>query len=172
MAPTREASIRLKGLQIASLQFVFNVGVARSPVNILPTRTLFHKNAFASYASQDRDQVIAPVQGMETALKGLKVFVDVVMLRSGQSWEQELWKEISSADVFYLFWCRHARSSPWVEKEWRYALQERGLDFIYPVPLETPKFAPPPMELEAKHFYDPLLAFGSRDHGRLGASRS
>jgi hypothetical protein len=32
-------------------------------------------------------------------------------------------------------------------------------DFIDPVPLEGPEYAPPPRELAAKHFNDPLLAF-------------
>jgi hypothetical protein len=71
---------------------------------------------------------------------------------------------IPEADVFYLFWCRHAKSSSWVEKEWRCALNKRGLDFIDPVPLESPEDAPPPLELAAKHFNDPLLAFLRSGH--------
>jgi hypothetical protein len=55
--------------------------------------------------------------------------------------------------------CRHAKSSEWVEKEWRWALQAKGKDFINPIPLETPDLAPPPQELAASHFNDPLLAF-------------
>jgi TIR domain len=102
--------------------------------------------------------VIARVQGMETAWKGLRVFVDVANLRAGQHWEEQLWSQISQADVFYLFWCRHARESDWVEKEWRFALERRGLDFIDPVPLEPPEYAPPPPELAVKHFNDPWVA--------------
>jgi hypothetical protein len=41
---------------------------------------------------------------MGAAYSGLDVFVDVVKLRSGQDWEEELRKHIASADVFYLFW--------------------------------------------------------------------
>lgn len=49
--------------------------------------------------------------------------------------------------------------SEWVAQEWRYALATKGMEFVDPVPLETPDVAPPPPELAAKHFYDPLLAF-------------
>lgn len=68
-------------------------------------------------------------------------------------------KHISEADVFYLFWCRHAKQSEWVSKEWHLALHSKGLDFIDPVPLESPTDAPPPPELAEKHFSDPVLAF-------------
>jgi hypothetical protein len=161
------ASLRVNGMQIARTNFALNVGTAAPSVSTVSARAALHKKAFASYASEDRDAVIARVQGMETALKGLHVFVDVVDLRSGQYWEQELWNVIPKSDIFYLFWCRQPRSSEWVRKEWQCALKERGLDYIDPVPLESPEFAPPPPELAAKHFNDPLVAFlVSGDHPR------
>jgi hypothetical protein len=50
-----------------------------------------------------------------------------------------------------------------VQKEWRYALRAKGLDFIDFVPLEPPEKAPPPRELaHKKHFNDPILAFISK----------
>jgi hypothetical protein len=48
-------------------------------------------------------------------MPSLDVFVDVIKLRSGQYWEQELRKEIPRNDVFYLFWSRHAMASTWVD---------------------------------------------------------
>jgi hypothetical protein len=104
-------------------------------------------------------EVLNRVQGIEVAYKGLDVFVDIINLRSGQDWERELADRISNSDVFYLFWCRHAMHSEWVAKEWQSALAAKGREFIDPVPLETPDVAPPPPELAAKHFNDPLLAF-------------
>jgi hypothetical protein len=145
------ASVRLNGLQIATLDFLLHVAVHTPPVvGPILTHTNVHTTAFASYASEDRDHVLARIQGMEAAAKHLKVFVDVVNLRSGQLWEQELWRVIPESDVFYLFWCRHAKRSDWVDKEWRCALDKRGLDFIDPVPLEPARFATPPKELAAK----------------------
>lgn len=159
------ASIRLDGMQIGRISFLLTVGPTVQPLGAVPIPdTKIHKTAFASYASQDRDHVIARVQGMEAAAKHLKVFVDVVDLRSGDLWEHKLWDVIPQSDIFYLFWCRHAQASPWVEKEWRCAVTKRGLDFIDPVPLESPDHAPPPTELASKHFNDPLLAFIKGTH--------
>ena len=164
------ASIRVDGAQIATMHFVLDVG-RPADIGLIPATLTMHRNAFASYASEDRDHVIARVQGMEKA--GLNVFVDVTTLRSGEDWEAKLWRVIPESDVFYLFWCRHAKNSPWVEKEWRCALRERGLDFIDPVPLEAPEHATPPPELASKHFNDPLLYFlSSRDHPLKSSSAS
>jgi hypothetical protein len=152
------ASIRLNGCEIAKMSFVLRVGPPRLDHGEIPSQTAVHRKAFASYASQDRVEVLNRIQGMEAAYKGLRVFVDVAALRSGQKWEQELSQRVSDADVFYLFWCRHASKSEWVSKEWHWALQAKGENFIDPIPLETPELAPPPKELAAKHFNDPLLA--------------
>ena len=153
------ASIRLNGCEIAKMSFVVRVGPPRLDLGEIPSHTAVHRKAFASYARKDRVEVLNRVQGMEAAYKGLRVFVDVAALRSGQNWEKELSQRVSDADVFYLFWCRHASKSKWVSKEWHWALQAKGENFIDPIPLETPELAPPPKELAAKHFNDPLLAF-------------
>jgi hypothetical protein len=141
------------------MDFVLTVARVAGKPSRVPAALTRHRKAFASYASEDRDAVLARVQGMEKVAPWLKVFVDVVDLRSGATWDQELQRAIYESDVFYLFWCRHARASKWVEREWRCAYQNRGLDFIDPVPLEPPGSAPPPGELAAKHFNDPLLPF-------------
>ena len=153
------ASIRLNDCEIARMSFLLRVGRAEPRVEQVPSTTTTHRKAFASYASEDRVAVLERVQGMEAAWKGLDVFVDVMSLRSNQNWQPELVKQISEADVFYLFWCHHAKASEWVSKEWRLALQAKGLEFIDPVPLESPEKSPPPPELAGKHFNDPVLAF-------------
>lgn len=153
------ASIRLNGFEIARMSFLVRVGPTSLKIDEIPSQITSHRRAFASYASEDRAEVLSRVQGMEAAYKGLDVFVDVIDLRSGQNWERELAERIAKSDVFYLFWCCHAKKSEWVEKEWRQALAAKGPDFIDPVPLQGPGLAPPPSELAAKHFNDPLLAF-------------
>jgi uncharacterized protein YegL len=153
------AVIRINDLEITRLYFIIEVGSEASPAQPISTREQRHRKAFASYASADRDEVLPRIQGIQKA--GLEVFFDVFSLRSGQYWEQELWKEIPSKDIFYLFWSDNARKSTWVEKEWRCALQTRGLDFIDPVPLVSPEKVPPPPELATKHFNDWILAFMS-----------
>jgi TIR domain len=111
------------------------------------------KTAFASYTSKDRRRVLARVQGIEKL--GVKVFIDTHGLRSNDQYKTRIFQAIDSADIFYLFWSRHAQHSNWVDQEWRYGFKQKGLGFIDPVPLVDPRKAPPPAELaEHKHFND------------------
>jgi len=103
-----------------------------------------------------RGEVLRRVQGIKAT--GIDVFLDVASIRAGDNWKEELLNGIRAADIFYLFWSVAASKSHWVEKEWRFALQERGLDYIHPVPLVDPIVAPPPAELASRHFNDLLLA--------------
>jgi hypothetical protein len=96
---------------------------------------------------------------MRKAAPNLEVFIDVASLRSGQRWEAELRRVVPTRDVFYLFWSREASQSEWVEREWRLALEQRGLAYIDPVPLVSPAEVPPPRELVELHFNDWMLAY-------------
>ena len=119
-------------------------------------------SAFASYATEDRDDVLARIQGMQQVARHLEIFFDVVSLRSGNRWEERLKSEILERDVLYLFWSRAARASRWVDKEWRTAYRARGLDGVEPVPLEPPDVSPPPPELSSLHFGDSTLQIRRR----------
>ncbi len=147
------------GLQIARVPL--QLLVAAKAVPAAPTTQPLHhiRKAFASYASPDRDEVIGRIQGMQKIAPDLDVFLDVVNLRSGEDWEKKLWQVIPESDVFYLFWSAAAKASPWVEKEWRCALNSRGEEFIDPVPLVSPEEVRPPDELSKKHFNDWILAY-------------
>jgi hypothetical protein len=155
------ASIMVNGLEVADIRF--SIEVSSTPAvakdSHIEANTRIHRSAFASYASQDRDAVLARIQGMQKVMPSLEVFLDAMSLRSGENWGRRLFEEIPKADIFYLFWCRHARESRWVRREWRCAFKAKGIDFIDPIPLESPKNAPPPEELKGKHFNDPILAF-------------
>ena len=153
------ASIRVDGVEIARLDFTLSVGSGRSLRRRKHQSVVRHRTAFASYAHEDRTEVMKRVQGICKAVPTLTVFVDVVTLRSGQYWEEEIRTRIPRSDVFYLFWSRHARASKWVDAEWRMAYAAKGLDFIDPVPLEPATMAPPPDELAARHFDDPLMPY-------------
>ena len=130
-----------------------------------------YRKAFASYASEDRDAVLARIQGMQKVAPDLDVFLDALALRSGEQYERRLLALIPVQDVFYLFWSEHAKRSSWVEKEWRCAFHTRGSEFIDPVPLVSPRIVPPPPELADKHFDDWVLAFMSGKQGRRRAKR-
>ena len=154
-----KADVYLNGLQIAQVCFHINVEEEASSVELMPIEVKVIQKAFASYASEDRAKVLGRIQGMQKILPKLEVFIDVVSLRSGQKWEQELWKVIPTYDVFYLFWSVNAKGSYWVDKEWRCALKTRDLDYIDPIPLVSPEEAPPPPELASKHFNDWMLPY-------------
>jgi hypothetical protein len=66
-------------------------------------------------------------------------------------------KNIKGRDIFYLFWSPNAKQSKYVEREWKFALDQRGIDFIHPIPLTDPEKAPPPAELAGLHFRDIYL---------------
>lgn len=114
-------------------------------------------SAFVSYASQDRNRVAMIIQGVKKARPDMDIFFDVDSLRSGDDWEEALWREIDKRDVLFLCWSKYARDSKWVDAEWRYAFKNKGPDSIEPVPIDPPGSCPPPDELSRKHFNDKLL---------------
>lgn len=152
-------SVCVEGVPIMEMRFLIRVGEAAAASAPLATETQRYRSAFASYSSKDRAEVFKRIQGIHQVAPDLDIFVDVDSLHSGQDWEKELWRQISGRDVFFLFWSSNALKSKWVEKEWRFALEKRGPDFIDPVPLEPPDQAPPPPELASKHFNDRELVF-------------
>jgi molecular chaperone DnaK (HSP70) len=159
-------TVRAEELLVARLHFLLVVGTHEAPAEALPVREARLRTAFASYASKDREEVLARVQGMQKVLPDLDVFVDVATLRSGEHWAERLMAEIFRREVFYLFWSRAASQSEWVQKEWRAALEGKGIDAIDPVPLAPPDEVPPPPELARHlHFNDWTLAY-HRGKGR------
>jgi hypothetical protein len=88
----------------------------------------------------------------------MNIFTDVMSLRSGEDWATKLRALIRHSDILYLFWSSAAAKSKYVEGEWRYALEQKGIDFIDPVPLESPEIVPPPVELAKLHFYSVYLS--------------
>lgn len=155
-----KATIKHQGIAIAKIVFLISVDTAEARDYVdHSAETVYPKSAFASYASANRAEVLARIQGMKKVAPELDVFLDIFSLRSGQNWQQKLEQHVPTKDTFYLFWSEPAARSEWVEREWRLALSERGLDYIDPVPLEEPDLIPPPQELKALHFSDAYLAY-------------
>jgi len=90
------------------------------------------------------------------------VFFDVDSLRSGENWQRMRQAEIERRDVLFLCWSHSARDSEWVDREWRYALANKGLDFIEPVPIEPPSVCQLPRELSSKSFHERSLFYTDR----------
>lgn len=158
------ARFAIDGVQISRLHFELEVGAVAGVPGERTLRERRPATAFASYASDDRDEVLARIQGMQKLLPDLDIFLDVVSIRSGENWAKRLEDEIAQRDVFYLFWSSAASRSEWVEAEWRAALRLKGMDGIDPVPLEPPEKAPPPKELQGLHFNEWTLAYRKGAH--------
>ena len=154
------ARIRVGGLEAAKLDFIVHVGKQSSSRESLPIKSQRHRTAFASYASEDGDAVLARIQGMQKVMPDFDVFYAEAQLRSGEYWQERLREEILHRDVMFLFWSEAASRSKWVDWEWRCGYQERGVDFIDPCPLISPDIIPPPKELaDNLHFNDWVLAY-------------
>lgn len=149
------ASVYVNDLIAAKLKFIVKCFTFFGQKIVISREDIF--SAFISYASQDRNRVAAIIQGMKKARPDMDVFFDVESLRSGDDWEKVLHREIEKRDILFLCWSHFARESKWVDAEWRYALEKKGIDFIEPVPIEPPDVCPPPEELNRKHFNDKLL---------------
>ena len=111
-----------------------------------------YQSIFASYSHADTPVV----EVMERACKalGMDYLRDVMCLKSGQSWSDQLLRMIEQADIFQLFWSTPASQSAYVEQEWRHALGlmgSKGPAFIRPIYWERP-LPPVPKPLGHLHF--------------------
>lgn len=149
------AMVYIDGVITTKLKFVAKMTSLREQkLEVLKEDIL---SVFVSYASQDRQRVAQVIQGMKKARPEMDVFFDVNSLRSGDEWENILQHEIEKRDILFLCWSKHAKASEWVNKEWHYALENKGAESIEPIPLEPPAECPPPEELKHKHFNDAML---------------
>lgn len=156
-AGTHAARARLlvAGMPIGELSFLLRVAPEPDPrLEDTHAARRMLRNAFASYAAEDRAEVLARVQGMRKVAPDLDIFVDTMSLHAGERWRERIEHELGRRERLFLFWSAHASQSPWVDFEWRLALRTRGLDAIDPVPLADPAETPPPPELAELHFGD------------------
>ena len=151
------AKVFFNDVLATTLKFIADFRVSNDRRKISVTRNDI-SSAFISYASHDRDKVLRVLQGLRKGRPDLDVFFDVESLRSGEHWEARIAKEIEARDILYLCWSNSARLSKWVNYEWRYALQTKGLDGINPIPIEK---CMPPAELSSLHFNENLLYYSS-----------
>lgn len=154
------------GIPVGSLRFKVIVGARGAVPSLTPQRLegepKRYREAFISYSSKDRDEVLKRVQML--ARLQIQFFQDVLNLEPGARWEQELYKHIDSCDLFLLFWSSASKASPWVDKEVQYALarqEKSGAESpeIVPVLIEGPPVPLPPEYLSHLHFNDRLLYF-------------
>jgi hypothetical protein len=120
-------------------------------MNVTSTTTKPYQSIFCSYSHKDT-WIVERVEKAYKAL-GMDFLRDVVKLKSGQDWNDELLNMIDRADIFQLFWSSNAMQSKYVQQEWEYALKKGTgrVSFIRPVYWEEPMPNVPP-ELGHIHF--------------------
>jgi len=131
-----------------------------------PARAKPYRKIFASYSHRD----LAIVEQFEHYAHALgdRYIRDWKDLRSGDKWDSRLLEFIAEADVFQLFWSKNSMHSPYVRKEWEYALtlRNKGPAFVRPTYWETPFPESkddnlPPSELSQLHFTQLAAALDS-----------
>lgn len=154
------ATVLINGVPATRLRFTADCNTLREQKMEVAREDIL--SAYVSYASQDRGRVTAIIQGMKKARPDMDVFFDIDNLRSGEDWSRTLRAEIERRDILFLCWSLSAMRSEWVEREWRYALSNKGLDSIEPIPIDPPAICPPPKELSSKSFNDRRLYYIDR----------
>lgn len=149
-----EAKVYFNDVPATRLKFLADISKDETELNVSRNDI---KKAFISYASKDRDLVTYIIQGLRKARPDLDLFFDVETLRSGDKWEECLGKAIDDSDILFLCWSKNASDSKWVEYEWNYALNKKGIEAIEPIPLDDPRSCPPPSKLSSMHFNDTLI---------------
>lgn len=123
---------------------------------LVEDKRLDYKSAFISYSSKDVDKAAMIVQGIKQARPDMEIFFDKSSLRSGENWENVILTELDKKDVLFLLWSENAKTSEWVDKEWRHVHQTKGEEYIELIPLETDCAKLLPDELKHKHCNDLL----------------
>jgi len=154
--------ISINGIPVGNIKFRIKVKTDSAQIikEDATVEATTYKNAFISYASPDRDEVLRRTQMLSAT--GISFFQDIMQLKPGELWEKSLYKQIDNCDVFFLFWSSSAKNSKWVIEEYKYAqsLQSKGNAIeIIPIPIEGPPAPEPPEELSHLHFNDGFLYF-------------
>src|SRR6185369_163189 len=120
---------------IALLKFKLKIrGTGPLAGELSPAKPL--RKVYLSYSHEDRDEVLRRAQML--SLAGLQAQMDMMSLKAGEVWTDQVRRMIDEADVFILFWSENARRSRYVEDEWRYVLGTKGPEHIIPIALEHP----------------------------------
>jgi TIR domain/SPOR domain len=154
-------SVYLGAIIIAEVALAFRVD-HQAPASAEPEipRHVDHvrpyRKIFASYSHQDVE-VVRQFELLARSL-GDQYLRDVVTLRAGSDWDEGLLRMIDDADVFQLFWSSNSMRSPYVRREWEYALSLARPYFVRPTYWETPLPSSqnpelPPLSLRRLHFH-------------------
>ena len=71
---------------------------------------------FISYSRED-ESLVTPLSKMLQVGRDDLVFQDVLVLKPGQQWNNEILAAIDQCDFFFILWCQHSSKSEYVSKE-------------------------------------------------------
>ena len=152
-------TVRVLDIPVGYIRFTISVVDVSTYSRPLLVGDFAHRyvRAFISYASNDLNEVLKRIQMLR--IQQIDFFQDLLTLQPGEKWEERIYQEIESSDLFLLFWSSAALTSEWVAREWRHAIKCRGTDDanppdIHPVIIEGPPVPEPPEELRRFHFRD------------------
>jgi hypothetical protein len=148
------------GVPVAFLPMNVTVATRPAPLVAQEAQASLPSTVFASYSSKDAQSVTQRLSTLVRWSPGLDIFQDCLDLQPNKLFQPQIKVEISRRDVFLLFWSRNAAASQWVQWEYRTARDTRGPDAILPMPLEDPAIAPPPADLDDRHFRDRFMLAG------------
>jgi hypothetical protein len=98
--------VRCDGIPIGRVVFVLTVEGKRRrrKPDYFPVgdQALRFSSVFISYASADRNEVLARAQVLTSM--GVSYFQDILSLDPGERWERALYHHIDECDLFLLFW--------------------------------------------------------------------
>jgi hypothetical protein len=143
------ATLSASGVLLGELQFPFAFADMEGEALQAPTARV-HRRLFASYARKDLE-VVESIDSVLRALDAGELRWDLKVLTSGVDWRAAVLKEIETADIFQLFWSKHAKASENVRQEWLYAIGLARPSFVRPVYWRDPLVSPPE-ELAHLHF--------------------
>lgn len=107
---------------------------------------------FFSYVAGDED-IVPPLAAAAAHLRS--PVTARAMSRRETPWDRDVLPMIEQADVMFLYWSAEASRSPHVRKEWEFALELHGPEFIRLISWVDPMPAPP-IELSSV----PLIRLG------------
>jgi len=116
-----------------------------------------YRRIFASYSHLDAAIVEQHQRYAEQMGLGDRYLRDCVDLQPGEVWSRRLEELIEESDIFQLFWSSNSMRSPFVKREWEYALALGRTSFVRPTYWEEPfpqrpDLGLPPQKLRDLHF--------------------
>jgi hypothetical protein len=106
---------------------------------------------FASYASEDREQVRESLHALKSWNPRLDIFFDKTDLVPNEKYKNRLEHEIATRDRFLLCWSLHAKNSAWVNWETNVARLHKAPKHITLFQVPRTDFADPPDFLADRH---------------------